>query len=213
VLDRPLTGTDCPPANNPALASHHRMGLWVVDGHAQISRRYAIDWKKFDGAGQAFRGDPKDVHAYYAYGQQVLAVADGTVVAARDGLPDNVPKTPAGFETAVPITLDTVGGNQLIVDLGRGQFAAYFHLQPGSVQLKPGQRVRRGQPIARIGNSGDARWPHLHFQLSDAPDAMASEGLPFVFDRYRSRAADADWETREREYPMGDVVVEFGQAD
>jgi murein DD-endopeptidase MepM/ murein hydrolase activator NlpD len=213
VLGRPLTGTGWTPANNPSLESHHRMGLWVVDGRAQISRRYAIDWKKFDDAGAAFHGDPKDVHAYYAYGQQVLAVADGTVAAARDGFPDNVPKTEAGFETAVPITLDSVGGNHVIIDLGHGQFAAYFHLQPGSVQLKPGQRVRRGQPIARIGNSGDARWPHLHFQLSDAPDAMASEGLPFVFEHYRSRSAGAGWEARAREYPMGDAVVDFGPAD
>jgi murein DD-endopeptidase MepM/ murein hydrolase activator NlpD len=140
----------------------------------------------------------------------VLAVADGRVVAARDGFPDNIPKTEAGFEPALPVTLATVGGNQVVIDLGNGQFAAYYHLQPGSVRVKAGDRVSRGQLLARVGNSGDARWPHLHFQVTDKADVMASEGLPHLFDSYRTKAANQPWETRTREYPMGDVVVDFG---
>ncbi|MDN4058444.1 M23 family metallopeptidase [Massilia sp. YIM B02769] len=209
-LGRPLVGPDWTPGNNPSLASHHRMGLWVVDGEARISRRYALDWKKYDKDGKAYAGDPRDVRAYYAYGQKVLAVADGLVVDARDGFPDNVPKTGAGFTPARLVTLDSIGGNQVVLDLGNGRFAAYYHLQPGSVSVKPGQRVRRGQPLARIGNSGDARWPHLHFQVTDRADAMASEGLPFVFGHYRVKAAGGAWETRRDAYPMGDVVLDFG---
>jgi murein DD-endopeptidase MepM/ murein hydrolase activator NlpD len=210
VLGRPLVGTDWTPDNNPSLYSHHRMGLWVVDGEARISRRYAIDWKKYDSQGKTYAGDARDVHAYYAYGQKVLAVADGKVVAARDGFPDNVPKTEAGFEPARPVTLETIGGNQIIIDLGNGQFAAYFHLQPGSVGVRTGDRVRRGQLLARVGNSGDARWPHLHFQVTDKANVMASEGLPQLFDRYRTKTGDQEWETRAGEYPMGDVVIDFG---
>jgi hypothetical protein len=210
VFGRPLVGTDWTPDNGPSLHSHHRTGLWVVDGSAQISRRYAIDWKKFDSQGKTYAGDPRDVHAYYAYGEKVLAVADGKVVAARDGVPDNIPKTEAGFATALPITFETVGGNQVVIDLGNGQSVAYYHLQPGSVRVKAGDRVRRGQLLARIGNSGDARWPHLHFQVTDKPDVMASEGLPHLFDSYRSKASNQPWETRTREYPMGDIVIDFG---
>jgi len=209
-LGRPLTGAGWTPGNTPSLHSHHRMGLWVVEGEARIARRYAIDWKKFDSQGKAYAGDPRDVRAYYAYGQQVLAVAGGIVVAARDGFPDNVPKTEAGFEPARPVTLETVGGNQVIIDLGSGQYAAYYHLQPGSVSVKAGQRVRRGAPLGRIGNSGDARWPHLHFQLTDRADAMASEGLPYVFDHYRVKAPGQDWQARSDEYPMGEAPVDFG---
>lgn len=209
-LGRPVLGPNWLPGNNPSLHSHHRMGLWVLDGEMRISRRYALDWKRVDQQGKTYAGDARDVRSYHAYGQQVLAVADGTVVAARDGFPDNVPKTEAGFEPARPVTLDTVGGNQVVIDLGQGRFAAYYHLQPGSVAVKPGARVRRGQPLARIGNSGDARWPHLHFQVTDGMDVLASEGLPHVFDSYRSRLGAGDWETRGGEYPMGDVVLDFG---
>jgi len=209
-LGRPLAGSNWTPSNNPSLDSHHRMGLWVVDGAARVSRRYALDWKQFDRQGKAYAGDARDVRSYYAYGKQVLAVADGRVVSARDGFPDNAPKTEAGFTPARPVTLDTIGGNQVVLDLGHGQFAAYYHLQPGSIAVKTGQRVRRGQPLGRVGNSGDARWPHLHFQVTDAADAMASEGLPFVFEQYRAKTDGGNWEARSGEYPMGDVVLDFG---
>lgn len=210
VLGRPLVGTNWTPDNNPSLHSHHRMGLWVVDGDARISRRYALDWKKYDSNGKTYAGDARDVRSYYAYGQKVLAVADGNVIAARDGFPDNVPKTEAGFEPARPVTLETIGGNQVVIDLGNGQFAAYYHLQPGSLRVKTGDRVRRGQLLAHVGNSGDTRWPHLHFQVTDKADAMASEGIPQLFDSYRSKTGDQEWKTRTAEYPMGNVVIDFG---
>jgi hypothetical protein len=209
VLGRPLVGTGWSPDNNPSLHSHHRMGLWVVDGIAQISRRYAVDWKQYGADGKSWSGDAREVRSYHAYGQKVVAVAAGVVVAASDAYPDNIPRTPAGFETAVPITMESVAGNRVVIDIGGGQYAYYAHLQPGSVRVKKGDRVRRGQLLARVGNSGDARKPHLHFQLTDRPDVLASEGLPHLFERYRTRSGGA-WETRTQEYPMGDTVVDFG---
>lgn len=75
--------------------------------------------------------------------------------------------------------------------------------------MKAGDRVRRGQWLAAVGNSGDSRQPHLHFQLTNNPDVMASEGLPHLFDQYRMRVGDSASEPRSREYPMGNVVVDF----
>lgn len=209
VLGGPVAGTNWSPDNNPSLHSHHRMGLWVVDGTAQIARRYAIDWKKYGADGKSWSGDQRDVRAYYAYGEKTVAVADGTVVVAQDGYPDNIPRTPAGFETAVPVTMESVAGNRVVIDLGGGQFAYYAHLKPGSVRVKTGERIKRGQVVGAVGNSGDSRQPHLHFQVTTNPDVMASEGLPHVFDRYRMKVGDGAWETRSHEYPMGNVVVGF----
>lgn len=62
---------------------------------------------------------------------RLLAVADGEVVTARDGLPDNVPGHNENFHPAVPITLETAAGNTITIDLGKGQFARYAHLQQG----------------------------------------------------------------------------------
>ena len=209
VLGRPLVGTNWTTGSAPSINSHHRIGLFVAGGIVQISRRYAIDWTIIK-QGSSFSGDARDVHSYYAYGQKVLAVADGTVVATIDDLPDNIPRTAAGFSPALPITMKTVAGNSIILALGEGQFAYYAHLQRGSLRVKVGDRVRRGQLLARIGNSGDAREPHLHFQVTTAPDIVASEGVPYLIDHYRVKTESGDWEVRTREFPVGNIVVDFG---
>ena|SRR5438270_10225290 len=85
-----------------------------------------------------------------------LAVADGRVTTARDGLPDNIPGHGGAFHSAVPITFKTVAGNTISLDLGGGQFAYYMHLHPKSLRVKAGDRVRSGQVLARVGDSGDA---------------------------------------------------------
>lgn len=206
-LGPPLQGTDWVPTHNAGEDAHHRVGLLALDGAARISRRYAIDWKRQRG-GAFLNGDEADVRAYHCYGQPVVAVADATVVAATDGFPDNRPRTREGFTLARELTLESVGGNVVILDLGDGRFAAYAHLEPGSVKVRAGDRVRRGQTLAAIGNSGDSRWPHLHFQVCDRPSLLGSEGLPYVIDAY-VETADGRSERRRDELPMRDARIEF----
>jgi murein DD-endopeptidase MepM/ murein hydrolase activator NlpD len=110
----------------------------------------------------------------------------------------------------VPITLETVAGNTITLDLGGGQFAYYMHLQPGSLRVKTGDRVRRGQPVARVGGSGDAREPHLHFEVTTSPNLIAGEGVPYLIDRYRCKSAgDGPTTLRTHELPLGNSIVEF----
>ncbi|MBI2457957.1 MAG: M23 family metallopeptidase, partial [candidate division NC10 bacterium] len=52
-------------------------------------------------------------------------------------------------------------GRSVILDHGLGLYTMYFHLQESLVQ--PGQRVERGQAIARVGSTGRATGPHLHW--------------------------------------------------
>jgi murein DD-endopeptidase MepM/ murein hydrolase activator NlpD len=78
-------------------------------------------------------------------------------------------------------------GNYVILSLGAGRYAFYAHLKPGSITVRPGQRVTVGQQIARLGNSGSSSGPHLHFQLMTKPSALASDGLPFVFKSFSLR--------------------------
>ena len=167
VLGPPVEGANWLASDGPSndQDNHHRRGVVIVDGRAVDSRRYAIDWKQIKDD-VSFSGDARDVRSYYSYGKAVLAVADGRVVAARDGLPDNIPGHGEAFHPAVPITFDTVAGNTINLDSGEGQFAHYMHLQLESVLVNAGDRVRRGQVLARIGASGDAREPHLHFEVT-----------------------------------------------
>jgi murein DD-endopeptidase MepM/ murein hydrolase activator NlpD len=104
-------------------------------------------------------------------------------------------------------------GNFIVLALGDGQFAQYVHLQPGSVQVRAGDRVKQGQLLGRVGNSGDARWPHLHFQVADNPDILASEGLPYLVDQFKMKLEDGQWQARSKEFPLNDSVIDFGPAN
>ena len=215
VLGSPVRGSNWLASDAPSndADNHHRRGIFVFDGRAAISRRYAIDWMQVEN-GASFSGNARDKRSYYAYGKAVVAVADATVVTARDGLPDNVPghNTPGhqGFNPAVPLTIDTHAGNIITLDIGNGQFAFYCHLQPGSVRVKVGERVKRGQVMALIGDSGDAREPHLHFEITNSTKLLAGEGLPYVIDHFRV-TSEKGREDRTRELPLKDMVVNFGQ--
>jgi murein DD-endopeptidase MepM/ murein hydrolase activator NlpD len=71
--------------------------------------------------------------------------------------------------------------------------------------------VRRGQVLAKIGDSGDAREPHVHFQVQTSSDPLAGEGVPYLIDHYRVKSADDVWQTRTRELPLGGMMFDFGQ--
>ena len=213
VLGPPLEGTDWLAADGPSNDedNHHRRGVFIGDGQALDSRRYAIDWKQVrDGA--SFSGDARDVHSYHAYGKDVLAVADARVVTARDGVPENIPGHGQAFHPAVPMTQETVYGNNITLDLGGGQFANYHHLQPGSLRVKAADRVRRGQTLARVGDSGDSREPHLHFEVTTSPKQGMSEGVPYLIDRYRCKSgSNGSMELCIHELPLDNSIVTFGK--
>ncbi|HEY3619383.1 MAG TPA: M23 family metallopeptidase, partial [Candidatus Sulfotelmatobacter sp.] len=213
VLGPPVKGADWLAEDGPSndQDNHHRRGVVILNGQPVDSRRFAIDWKQVkDGAPSS--GEARDVHSYYCYGKAVLAVANGRIVTARDALPENIPGHGDAFHPAVPITLETVAGNTITLDLAGGQFAYYMHLQPGSLRVKVGDRVRRGQVLARIGASGDAREPHLHFEVTTSPRLLAGEGVPYVIDRYSSKStSEGPAELHTHELPLDKSVVIFGE--
>lgn len=214
VLGPPVKGADWLASDGPSNeeSNHHRRGLPIFGGRTLISRRYAIDWQQSE-SGATFSGDALDKGSYFAYGKPVVAVADARVVRVRNGLAENVPGHDEGFHPAVPITMQTLAGNFITLDLGKGQFAHYLHLKPGSLRVKAGDRVRRGQILAKIGSSGDAREPHLHFEVTDSPILMVGEGVPYLIDRYRVKSARDSWVNRKQELPMKDMLIDFGPVD
>ncbi|MFY9607015.1 MAG: hypothetical protein WAU45_00200 [Blastocatellia bacterium] len=120
VIGAPLRGGEWLAANGPSNTSGHRRALVPIGGGAHIAQRFAIDFVQLREDGRTFTGDQKDNKNYRCYGAEALAVADGTVAGLKDGIPENVP---GANSRAVPITLETVGGNFVILDLGNGRFA------------------------------------------------------------------------------------------
>jgi hypothetical protein len=215
VISPPLRGGEWLAANGPSNTSGHRRALIPVDGQAHIAQRFAIDWVRLREDGRTFTGDPKDNKNYRCYGAEALAVADAVVASVKDGIPENVP---GPTSRAVPITLETVGGNYVILDLGQGRFAFYAHLQPGSLRVNVGDKVRRGQALGLVGNSGNSTEPHLHFHISDANSPLGSDGLPYVLPAFeiqgkgwgwKPSAAQATTDKRQMEIPLENEVVRF----
>lgn len=186
-----------------------------MEGTAAIAQRFAIDSVMMNENGRRFIGDSLENESYFAEGVDALAVADGIVVAVKDSIPENVP---GAMSRAVPITLETVGGNFVILDIGQGRYAFYAHLKPGSLRVRPGDRVRKGQVVGLVGNSGNSTEPHLHFHVADGTSPLGSEGIPYVHATFQllgrcarmfSECARSTPEPRRREMPMANMVVGF----
>jgi murein DD-endopeptidase len=215
AISSPLRGDHWLAANGPSNISGHRRALIPIDGHAAIAQRFAIDWVRLRDDGKTFQGDEKDNKNYYAYVSEALAVADGVVTEIKDGIPQNIP---GENSRAVPITLETVGGNHVILDIGGGHYAFYAHLQPGSLRVKLGDKVRRGQVVGLVGNSGNSTEPHLHFHIENATSPLGAEGLPYALPSFEVVGRGEEWkpadakgpvEVHKNEIPLENEVVNF----
>ena len=216
VLGAPLRGGGWLAAGGPSNTSFHRRAIMALGGKARIPQRFATDWSQLGGDGRPFRGERANTN-FYAYGAEVLAVADAVVAEVKDGIPENL----TADNSAVPLTLETAGGNFVILDLGKGNFAMYSHLQPHSVRVRSGEKVRRGQILGRLGNSGHSKGPHLHFQVTDGRSPFASEGVPYVFESFEVQgvvsSSNEPWkpssntkpDRRRMEIPIENAVVRF----
>jgi hypothetical protein len=225
VLQPPLAGSGWVAFNGccePGVS--HRTTALPVNGDLHYAQRFAIDWLKLDGQGRLRSGPASDVNSYTGYGEKLLAVANGMVVETLDTLPDQVPPNDPDPSS---ITVENVLGNHVILDLGDGFYALYAHMKPGSVEVRVGQKVVAGTVLGLLGNSGNSSAPHLHFHLTDGPSVLASEGVPYVLDRFElagriSEAAVADDlggdyrrflretpQPRSRQFPLRMDVVDF----
>ncbi|MFN3537825.1 MAG: M23 family metallopeptidase [Brevundimonas sp.] len=91
--------------------------------------------------------------------------------------------------------------------------------------VQPGQRVRRGQVIARLGASGHVSAPQLHFHVSDALSLLDAESLPYrlegvavlgAYDSFEAFTRGGPWPQRPQadlsdsaDLPSPNMVVMF----
>ena len=223
LLHAPLRGSGWV-ALNALGAKDHRRGPNAVDGKERIPQRFAIDWVLLGPDGRLFHGQGKSNTDYYDYGAEVLAVGDGQIAEIRDGEPEY---TGSSERSARNVTIDNAFGNYVVLDLGASRYAVYAHLQPGSLRVKTGDRVKAGQVLALLGNSGNSDGPHLHFQLVDRPSPVASEGIPYELESFKQLGfvpddpaaqdngnvllvkSDEKPVVRKREMPMNNAAVSF----
>ena len=184
--------------------THHRHGLVPVNGDLAVAQRFAIDFFRLDDQFRTWVGDPTKLDSYLSYGQPILAAADGVVVNALDGLPDQSPPQPP----PIPPINETVG-NHVIVRIAPDVYILYAHMKPGSVLVSTGQRVRRGQALGRIGTSGNSTTPHLHFQILTTATFFPSDSTPYVFEAFTLVAKESEriWDDNLGLQPTGTIPV------
>jgi hypothetical protein len=227
VLAPPLAGPGWIAAEGCcSTASHHRNGVYPINGALHAGQRFGIDFIRIDDAGRLFTGDQTDPANWPAYDAPVFAAADGVVISTLDGLPDQIPAVMPDQST---MSLAEIEGNHVVIDHGDGFFTFYGHLAPSSVQVAVGDTVTAGEQIGRVGDSGGSQAPHLHFHVVDTANPSAGNGFPFTFDRF-DLAGQADFthlleviagdaayasrdsltpEPRENEMPMSYTIVDF----
>jgi murein DD-endopeptidase MepM/ murein hydrolase activator NlpD len=220
VLGPPLGKGNWAAVYEPSWLTGHRRVIYTLNGHARIPGRYAIDLIKLDNNGKLAHGNDDLVKEWYGYGADVLAVADGTVAAVRTDFLET--PTVSGRER---VTAERATGNYISICLDKGKYAFYEHLKPGSIRVKPGQKVKKGQIIASLGFTGQSDGPHLHFHVADKNSPLGAEGIPFSFDHFiwsgsytnidslgRSPWIPVDLSVkriRSRQRPMPNSVISF----
>ncbi len=152
-------------------------------GHRNRSGQFALDVVGLDDSyGVNLPGQGRHSADYHGWGRPILAPADGVVVSARSDRPDQPDpevSDPRFYAPEHPDGGDP--GNHLVIDHGQAEFSMLAHFQAGSMLVKAGDRVRQGQPIGKLGSSGDTNTPHLHYQLQSGPDWEWADGLPCRF--------------------------------
>ena len=183
-----------------------------------FAQRYAIDFFQVDRQSTSahtvapwrhfFATVPAD--SFHCWNAPVLAAEGGVVHSIGEGYADrlgiNALRELARVVFAAPrataADFRPLSGNYLILECSAG-YLLYAHLRMGSVIVGPGDRVRVGQEIARVGNSGNTTMPHLHFQRMSSPDPFAADGLPILFSGLEIES-DSGWIESEPMVPGRD---------
>jgi murein DD-endopeptidase len=179
ILGPPLEGAPWAAIYDPSWEHGHRRVIYTVDGRARIPGRFAIDFIRLDERGRYAAGNGDSIRNWLGYGAAVLAVADGMIAAVRDGFPES--PTLSGHTEA---PAGEAAGNFIALQIGDSRFVFYEHLRPGSLRVKPGQRVKKGEVIAALGYTGQTTGPHLHLHVADRSVPLGGEGIPYSFQQF-----------------------------
>jgi hypothetical protein len=174
----------------PGLKSHHRFNP---------PSEFAVDFFKAGPDGKIWHDSSELAANFYGFGADVLAAADGTVVTVLDGdiqdraaLIRKLGETPQAAGQRIQgynmgrYAKDfarAAAGNLVVIRHELGgvvEYSAYGHLSAG-IPVMVGQAVKQGQPIGKVGDTGDSAAVHLHFQVNAGPDPFTSKSLPVRF--------------------------------
>ena len=150
----------------------------LVNYHYEYeNQRYAYDFVIVN-ENRSYEGDPTLNESYFAFGKEYLAPADGVVVSMENNVEDNEPV--GTFNEEQPF------GNYVILDHGNEEFSYLVHFKHQSIVVKQGDKIKQGDLLGLVGNSGHSSEPHIHFHVADSPDPMNSKSIRINFSGKRN---------------------------
>ena len=159
---------------------HRAVLLTNARGKLIPTEMFDIDWLQLSGE-RLYTGDGKKLTDYPGFGAKIHSVSGGRVTKVVNDKKE-APLVGPNPDINGP---DDFGGNIVVVRIRPHRYAFYAHFQPHSIRVHVGQRVRSGQVLGLLGNSGNSAAPHLHFGIHSGPDPATTPSLPWVFNRYR----------------------------
>jgi len=142
--------------------------------HDVPAQKFAFDIVGVDEKNETHRGDGSKNEDYFCFGREILAPADGVVVEAIDGVRDNTPGSMNSY---------CLVGNCVVIEHRTNEFSVLAHFQRGSVAVKAGDQVKRGQLLGKCGNSGNSSEPHLHYHLQHSAIFQDALGIKCGFNK------------------------------
>lgn len=146
-----------------------------------ITQRYAYDFVIADENRIRHTSSGTQLNDYFCYDKNICAAAAGKVVKVVDGIK---PAPFVGYGIADFACRNFVG-NHIIIEHTANEYGLYAHLINGSIGVREGEVVSRGQFVGKCGHSGYSSEPHLHFHLQNKKDFYMAVGLPITFSSIR----------------------------
>jgi Peptidase family M23 len=195
----PFSGTWAVNVGNDLSTGHRRSGLNGLTS-------YGWDFVKLGPNGMPYRTTGTAPEDFYTFGEPVLAAAAGEVVEVRNDIgPYGVGKAPSA--EVLRGDGDIFAGNLVTLDHGNGEYTLTCHMLAGSVVVKLGEHVRAGQLLGKVGTSGFAGVPHIHFNLITGPKWLQAKGLPSWFSNFERIRTGAPPLRVERGDPVSGWLV------
>ena len=146
-----------------------------------INQRYAYDFVMSDCNNKRHKSNGDDLKDYYCYGKNILSPGSGRVIKVKDGIRDY----PRPGTMALDFIAKDFRGNFVIIKHEDKEYSFIAHFIPGSIEVKEGDCVKRGQVIGKCGNSGHSTEPHLHLHFQDNPSFYLGRGIPIKFSNLK----------------------------
>jgi hypothetical protein len=206
MLFRPRSDLPVPEKNQTKLALPFN-GRWLVfwggdtaelnHHHHDRAQRFAFDLLGVGPDGKTHKGDGSRNEDYYAFGREVLAPAEGVVTDVIDGVRDNVPGSMNPLSAL---------GNAVFIGHSKHEVSVLAHFQQGSIKVKAGDKVQKGQVLGLCGNSGNSSEPHLHYHLQNTPVIQAASGIKCSFDEIELEKEGKKATHRSYSPVKGDII-------